>query len=155
MDLSNLKPPAGATRRARRVGRGIGSGSGKTSGRGHKGRGSRSGGNTPPGYEGGQMPLQRRVPKRGFRRLQRNAALREEFAAVNLARLKDFADGEQIDPARMAERGIIRAGRKVKILGDGELTVKLTIRAHAFSAGAREKIARAGGVAEVIEGAQD
>jgi len=155
MDLSNLKPPAGAKCRARRVGRGTGSGLGKTSGRGHKGRGSRSGGNTPPGYEGGQMPLQRRVPKRGFRRLQRNATLREEFAAVNLARLANFADGEQIDPARMAERGIIRPGRKVKILGDGELTVKLTIRAHAFSAAAREKIAHAGGVAEVIEGAQD
>jgi len=155
MDLSNLKPPAGATRRARRVGRGIGSGSGKTAGRGHKGRGSRSGGNTPPGYEGGQMPLQRRVPKRGFRRLLRNAARREEFAAVNLGRLANFADGDRVDPARLVERGIIPAGRKVKILGDGELAVKLTILAHAFSAGAREKIARAGGVAEVIEGAQD
>ncbi len=155
MDLSNLKPPAGAKRRARRIGRGIGSGSGKTSGRGHKGRGSRSGGNTPPGYEGGQMPMQRRVPKRGFRRLLRNAALRDEFAIVNLERLAKCADGERIDPALMAERGIIRAGSKVKILGDGELAIKLTICAHAFSAGARDKIARAGGVAELIEGAQD
>ena len=152
MKLSNLKPPAGATRRARRVGRGIGSGLGKTSGRGHKGRGSRSGGNTPPGYEGGQMPLQRRVPKRGFRRLLRNAALRDEFAVVNLEKLEKFSDGARVDPALMAERGIIRAGRKVKILGDGELKVRLTICAHAFSAGAREKIARAGGTAEVIEG---
>lgn len=96
------------------------------------------------------MPLQRRVPKRGFRRLLRNAALRDVFTVVNLARLKDFAEGERIDPAVLAERGIIRDGRKVKILGDGELTAKLTISAHAFSAGAREKIVRAGGVAEVI-----
>jgi large subunit ribosomal protein L15 len=101
------------------------------------------------------MPLQRRVPKRGFRRLLRNAALRATFAAVNLARLKDFADGERIDPAVLAERGIIRGGRKLKILGDGDLKARLTIRAHAFSAGAREKIARAGGVAELIEGTQD
>ncbi|HUY20388.1 MAG TPA: 50S ribosomal protein L15 [Candidatus Binataceae bacterium] len=150
MDLSDLRPPPGATRRARRVGRGIGSGSGKTAGRGHKGRGSRSGGNTPPSYEGGQMPLQRRVPKRGFRRLLRNAALRDAFAAVNLGRLKDFAAGDRIDPVVLAERGIIRGGRKLKILGDGELAVKLTIHAHAFSAGAREKITRAGGVAQII-----
>jgi len=102
------------------------------------------------------MPLQRRVPKRGFRRLLRNAALRDAFATVNLGRLKDFAEDQKIDPATLAERGIIRGGRKLKILGDGELTAKLTIRAHAFSAAAREKIARAGGVAEVIgEEAQD
>ena len=101
------------------------------------------------------MPLQRRVPKRGFRRLLRNAAVRATFAAVNLGRLKDFADGERIDPAVLAERGIIRGGGKLKILGDGELKARLTIRAHAFSAGAREKIAQAGGVAELIEGAQD
>jgi large subunit ribosomal protein L15 len=155
MDLSDLRPPPGATRRARRVGRGIGSGSGKTAGRGHKGRGSRSGGNTPPKYEGGQMPLQRRVPKRGFRRLPRNAALRDAFVAVNLMRLKDFTDGERIDPVLLAERGVIRGGRKLKILGDGELTTKLTICAHAFSASAREKIERAGGVAELIEGLRD
>jgi large subunit ribosomal protein L15 len=101
------------------------------------------------------MPLQRRVPKRGFRRLLRNAALRDEFAIVNLERLANFADGERVDPDILTERGIIHAGRKVKILGDGELNAKLTIRAHAFSAGARDKIARAGGVAELIEGAQD
>src|ERR1700730_10994478 len=121
MKLNELKPAPGSTKKKKRIGRGIGSGHGKTAGRGHKGRGSRSGGNTPPGYEGGQMPLQRRVPQRGFRRLFRNAAIRAPFAAVNLARLKDFADGERIDPAVLAERGIIRGGRKLKILGDGDL----------------------------------
>jgi large subunit ribosomal protein L15 len=151
MKLSDLKPAAGAVKPKKRIGRGIGSGHGKTAGRGHKGRGSRSGGNTPPGYEGGQMPLQRRLPKRGFRRLQKNAARREEFAEVNLKSLTGFGAGAPIDPAALIERGIIRSGRKVKILGDGEVSGKLTVRAHAFSKGAREKIAAAGGAAELIE----
>jgi large subunit ribosomal protein L15 len=151
MKLSDLKPAAGAVKPKKRIGRGIGSGHGKTAGRGHKGRGSRSGGNTPPGYEGGQMPLQRRLPKRGFRRLQKNAARREEFAEVNLKSLTGFDAGAPIDPAALIERGIIRSGRKVKILGDGEVSGKLTVRAHAFSKGAREKIAAAGGAAELIE----
>ena len=151
MKLSDLKPAAGAVKPKKRIGRGIGSGHGKTAGRGHKGRGSRSGGNTPPGYEGGQMPLQRRLPKRGFRRLQKNAARREEFAEVNLKSLTGFDAGGPIDPAALIERGIIRSGRKVKILGDGEVSGKLTVRAHAFSKGAREKIAAAGGAAELIE----
>ncbi len=152
LDLSTLKPAAGSKRRRVRVGRGIGSGSGKTAGRGHKGRGSRSGGNTPPGYEGGQMPLKRRVPKRGFRRLQKAEARREEYAVVNLKRLAALGV-DTVDPALLAERGMIRATDKVKVLGDGELGARMTVRAHAFSSSAREKIAAAGGVAELIEGA--
>ena len=151
--LGNLTPATGSTRKRKRVGRGIGSGSGKTAGRGHKGKGSRTGGNTPPGYEGGQMPLSRRVPKRGFHRLQKKAARREQMAEVNLARLADFPDGATVDAASLFERGIIKAGRKVKILGDGELKVRLTVRADAFSKSARDKIAAAGGTAEAVEGA--
>ena len=151
MKLSDLKPAAGAVKPKKRIGRGIGSGHGKTAGRGHKGRGSRSGGNTPPGYEGGQMPLQRRLPKRGFRRLQKNAARREEFAEVNLKALTGFSAAAPIDPAALIERGIVRDGRKVKILGDGEVSDKLTVRAHAFSKGARQKITAAGGAVELIE----
>jgi large subunit ribosomal protein L15 len=152
MNLRELKPAPGSVRRKKRVGRGIGSGNGKTAGRGHKGRGSRSGGNTPPGYEGGQMPLQRRLPKRGFRRLLRNAARREEFAQVNLRWMVGFAEGETIDPQIMADRGLVPAGRKVKVLGDGELKSRINVRAHAFSKGAREKITALGGTAELIEG---
>jgi large subunit ribosomal protein L15 len=151
MKLDELKPAPGSTRRKKRIGRGIGSGHGKTSGRGHKGRGSRSGGNTPPAYEGGQMPLQRRIPKRGFRRLQRNAVRREEFAEINLRSLAVFTDSAEVDPALMADRGLIAPGRKVKVLGDGELKSKITVRAHAFSKGAREKITAVGGIAELIE----
>lgn len=154
MKLNELNPSPGSTRRRRRVGRGIGSGHGKTAGRGHKGLGSRSHGNTPPGYEGGQMPLQRRIPKRGFRRLQKNATRREEVALVNLGNLSVFAEGETVDPAALADRGLVRSGLRVKVLGDGDLKNKLTIRAHAFSKGAREKIATLGGTAEVIEGSQ-
>jgi large subunit ribosomal protein L15 len=151
MKLNELKPAPGSVKKKKRIARGIGSGHGKTAGRGHKGRGSRSGGNTPPGYEGGQMPLQRRLPKRGFRRLQKNAARRDEFAAVNLKRLALFSESDAIDPALMADRGLCRAGLKVKILGDGELKGRLVVRAHAFSKSAREKITAAGGVAELIE----
>lgn len=154
MKLNELKPAAGAVKRKKRIGRGIGSGHGKTAGRGHKGRGSRAGGNTPPGYEGGQMPLQRRLPKRGFRRLQKNAARRAEFEEVNLKHLTAFAEGTAVDPAALVERGLVRAGRLIKVLGDGAITGRLTIRAHAFSKNAREKIVAAGGVAELIEGPQ-
>src|SRR5271167_1255874 len=125
MKIGELKPSPGSTRRHKRVGRGIGSGSGKTAGRGHKGLGSRSHGNTPAGYEGGQMPLQRRIPKRGFRRLLKNAARREEFATVNLKRLVDFQSGATVDAAALAARGLVPQGRKVKILGDGDLKTKL------------------------------
>jgi len=154
MNLSTLAPAQGSTRRKRRIGRGIGSGHGKTAGRGHKGKGSRSGGNTPPGYEGGQMPLKRRLPKRGFRRLQKNAVRRERMAQVNLGRLAQFADGDTIDPAMMVERGLVRDKRMVKVLGDGELKKRLTVKAHAFSAGAREKITAAGGSAELLQSEQ-
>jgi large subunit ribosomal protein L15 len=155
MNLSTLKPSPGSKKRRKRIGRGIGSGHGKTSGRGHKGKGSRSGGNTPPGYEGGQMPLKRRLPKRGFRRLLKNAARRERVEAVNLGRLAIFAAGETIDPAMMAERGLVAPGRMVKILGDGELKTKLTIKAHAFSEAALEKITASGGTAELLKSAQN
>ncbi len=150
MNLSELKPAPGSTHKKKRIGRGIGSGHGKTAGRGHKGRGSRSGGNTPPAYEGGQMPLQRRIPKRGFRRLLKNAARRDQFAEVNIGRLAGFTDGERVDPALMADRGLIAAGSKVKVLGDGELKSKITVSAHAFSKSAREKIVASGGNVELI-----
>src|SRR4249920_1657009 len=126
MDLHDLEPQPGSVRNRRRVGRGPGSGNGKTAGRGHKGKGSRSGGNTPPGYEGGQMPLKRRVPKRGFRRLQKAEDRREEFVVVNLKRLAALGV-ETVDPALMAARGIIRAADKVKVLGDGTLAGRMTI----------------------------
>jgi len=151
MDLKTLKPAPGSHHRIKRIGRGIGSGHGKTAGRGHKGRGSRSGGNTPPGYEGGQMPLQRRIPKHGFRRLQANQDDRERIEIVNLAALSIFGDGTEVDPAALAEKGLVKAGHKVKILADGELGRKITVRAHAFSKAAREKIAAAGGSAELIQ----
>ena len=150
MKLSDLHPAEGSTRRIKRIGRGIGSGHGKTAGRGHKGKGSRSGGNTPPGYEGGQMPLQRRLPKRGFRRLLANERARAEFCLVNLRRFAAFEAGATVDPAAMAERGLVRGGKQVKVLGDGTLSSAITIRAHAFSRSALEKIAAAGGTAEVI-----
>jgi large subunit ribosomal protein L15 len=151
MKLNELKPAAGSVRVKKRIGRGIGSGHGKTAGRGHKGRGSRSGGNTPPGYEGGQMPLQRRLPKRGFRRLQKNAAKRDEYAVINLRSLSVFGEGATIDPGILADRGLVRAGKKIKVLGEGDLTFKLMVRAQAFSKSAREKINVLGGTAEVIE----
>ena len=151
MNLSDLKPAKGSTRKHVRVGRGIGSGLGKTSGRGHKGKGARTGGNTPPTYEGGQMPLQRRIPKRGFRRLQQNKKRRDEFVIINLKQLADFADGATIDSAALIGRNLAKPGHKIKILGDGELTIKLNVRADAFSESARDKIAKAGGTAELIE----
>ena len=151
MNLKDIKPAAGSTHKKKRIGRGIGSGHGKTAGRGHKGRGSRAGGNTPARYEGGQMPLSRRIPKRGFRRLQKNEQAREQFTEVNLSKLVGFAEGETVDPAVLADRGLVRAGRKIKVLGGGDLKIKLSIRAHAFSGGAREKIAAAGGSADLIE----
>jgi large subunit ribosomal protein L15 len=153
MDLGTLKPAPGSTRRIKRLGRGIGSGHGKTSGRGHKGRGSRSGGNTPPSYEGGQMPLQRRIPKRGFRRLLVHEREREQVSVVNLARLDRFAGGSTVDPEALVQAGLVRPGNVIKVLGDGALSVALTVRAHAFSKSARQKIETAGGTAEVIEAA--
>jgi large subunit ribosomal protein L15 len=149
MDLSTLKPAPGARKSRKRLGRGTGSGLGKTSGRGHKGRGARSGGNTHPRFEGGQMPLQRRIPKRGF-----HNPFRREFSIVNLSRLEAvFEGGTVVDAAALMAHGLVRAGKPIKVLGQGELTKPLTVKAHAFSASAKERIAAAGGSAEVIEGA--
>lgn len=145
MDLSHLRPAPGSVKKRKRVGRGPGSGHGKTAGRGHKGRGARSGGNTPPGYEGGQMPLTRRLPKRGFRN-----PFREPYEIVNLESLDRFAAGTVVDPVSLKAAGLIRGKqRKVKILAKGELTKALTVKAHAFSRQAREKILALGGSVEV------
>ncbi len=147
VDLSNLRPKAGSVRPRKRVGRGPGSGHGKTSGRGHKGRKSRSGGTTPPGYEGGQMPLQRRLPKRGFRN-----PTRQRYSEVNLSALDaKFSAGAVVDPASLAETGLVRKkNAPVKVLAKGSVTKPLTVRAHAFSAKAKKLIEAAGGTVEVI-----
>ena len=145
MDLGHLHPAPGSTRLPKRVGRGPGSGQGKTAGRGHKGRRSRSGGNSKPGYEGGQMPLQRRLPKRGFTPL-----VRRSFAIVNLSQLAAFPAGSTVGPDELRARGLVRGRLPIKCLGDGKLPHALTVRAHAFSAGARDAITAAGGAVEVI-----
>ena len=146
MDLSNLKPAPGSRKKRKRVGRGDGSGHGKTSCRGHKGQGARSGGNTPPGFEGGQMPLQRRVPKRGFRKQFRKGPV-----IVNLGQLEIFASGSEVTPEILMEHGLLRGkDERVKILGDGSLTKPLTVKAHGFSSKAKEKIEASGGKAELI-----
>ena len=145
MDLSSLHPSPGAKKERKRLGRGPGSGLGKTSGKGHKGKGSRSGGNTPPGYEGGQMPLSRRLPKRGFRN-----PFREEFSIINLGSLERFSSGSTVDISTLRDAGVVHSGEKIKILADGDLTKSLTVKAHAFSEKAREKIIALGGVVEVV-----
>ncbi|MCH8055441.1 MAG: 50S ribosomal protein L15 [Deltaproteobacteria bacterium] len=146
MDLSNLKSAAGSKKKMKRVGRGNGSGHGKTSCRGHKGQGSRAGGGTRPGVEGGQMPLKRRVPKRGF-----HNPFRTSFAVINLGQLESFASGSEVTPDLLLETGLVRRkGERVKLLGDGSLSKRLTVKAHAFSSVAREKIEALGGKAELI-----
>ena len=147
MSLSNLKPPKGARRNAKRVGRGQGSGQGKTAGRGHKGAKSRSGFKTKRGFEGGQMPLHRRVPKRGF-----HNPFRVEYVAVNVDTLGErFAAGTVVTPELLLERGVVRERRALlKVLGRGDIPVALTVRAHRFSGSAAEKIRAAGGSVEVI-----
>ena len=148
MGLENLKPARGSVRQRKRVGRGPGSGLGKTAGRGEKGQKSRSGYSRKLGFEGGQMPLHRRVPKRGF-----HNRFRVEYAEVNLGRLDGFEAGTIVTPELLLENGIIKSlRRQVKVLGKGALSKPLTIRAHKFSAGAQEAIAGAGGKAEIIEG---
>ncbi|HXU50069.1 MAG TPA: 50S ribosomal protein L15 [Candidatus Binatia bacterium] len=145
--LSNLKPARGSRHRKVRVGRGMGSKMGKTSGAGNKGQQSRRGYSRRAGFEGGQMPLHRRLPKRGF-----SSPFPTEFAVVNVETLNSFAAGETVTPEALAGRGIVRALRDgLKVLGDGELKVALTVRAHAFSKSAQEKIARAGGKAEILQ----
>jgi large subunit ribosomal protein L15 len=145
--LSNLKPPRGSRHRKVRVGRGMGSKLGKTSGAGNKGQQSRRGYSRRAGFEGGQMPLHRRLPKRGFR-----SPSPKTFAVVNVGSLNAFAAGDTITPETLTRDGIVRALRSgVKILGDGELKVALTVRAHAFSKSAQEKITGAGGKIEILK----
>jgi len=145
MDLGHLHPAPGSTRPRKRVGRGPGSGNGKTAGRGHKGKGSRSGGNVAPGYEGGQMPLQRRLPKRGFRPVSRT-----EYVVFNIGQLASFEAGAVVGPDELRACGLVRKRGLLKCLGKGALPHALTVRAHAFSAGARDAITAAGGAVEVI-----
>ena len=146
MKLHELHPAEGSTASQKRLGRGSGSGLGKTSGKGHKGAKARSGGGKRPGFEGGQMPLYRRVPKRGF-----NNVFRTEYAEVNVERLEAFEDGATVNAQALLEKKIIRKELDgVKILGGGELTKKLTVQAAKFSASAKEKIEAVGGKAEVI-----
>lgn len=146
MKLHELTPAPGSTQTRKRVGRGIGSGMGKTSTRGHKGQNSRSGGGVRPGFEGGQNPLYRRLPKRGF-----NNRFRKEFAVVNLEDLSGFAAGTEVTPEVLLETGIVKNPKNgIKILGNGELSVQLTVKANKFSQSAVEKIQAAGGKTEVI-----
>jgi large subunit ribosomal protein L15 len=144
--LSNLKPPRGSRHRKVRVGRGIGSKLGKTAGAGNKGQKSRKGFSRRPGFEGGQMPLHRRIPKRGF-----HNPFSKDYAVVNLEALGVFGPGDVVTPESMRERGLAHSvSRPIKILGDGELKTALTVRAHAFSKSAEEKITRAGGKIERV-----
>lgn len=146
MKLNELSATPGATRAARRIGRGHGSGQGKTAGKGHKGQKARSGGGVRAGFEGGQMPLQRRIPKRGF-----NNIFRKEYVSVNVSSLNRFEDGAEVDAAVLAEAGIInKCCNGVKILANGEITKKLTVKAAAFSEAAKAKIEAAGGKTEVV-----
>jgi large subunit ribosomal protein L15 len=144
--LANLRPPRGSRHRKVRVGRGMGSKLGKTSGAGDKGQKSRRGYSRRRGFEGGQMPLHRRMPKRGF-----HNPFSAEYSILNLEELNVFPAGETVTPELLRAHGFVRrAGDRVKILGDGELTTKIAIHAHAFSASAREKITKAGGTFEVV-----
>lgn len=146
MRIDELKPHAGSKKRKKRVGRGVGSGHGKTSCKGHKGQKARSGGTKGPGFEGGQMPLQRRIPKRGFKN-----RFAREFAILNLKDMNALEDIDIITPEILLERGILKDLKcGLKILGDGDLQRPVTIRADSFSASALAKIAAAGGKAEVV-----
>ena len=146
MKLQEIKPAQGATRVQKRVGRGTGSGHGKTSTRGHKGQWARSGGGVRPGFEGGQMPLQRRLPKRGF-----NNIFATEYATIKVSDLEKFEAGSTVDANALIEKGIIKKTLDgVKVLGNGTLTKALNVKLTAYSASAKEKIEKAGGKAEVI-----
>lgn len=147
MKLHELKPSEGSRKTRNRVGRGIGSGNGKTAGKGHKGQNARSGGGVRPGFEGGQMPLFQRLPKRGFTNINR-----KEYAVVNLDKLNGFAEGTEVTPELLLETGVIsKLNAGVKILGNGKLEKKLTVKANKFSASAKEAVEAAGGTAEVID----
>jgi large subunit ribosomal protein L15 len=146
LSINTLKPAKGANRKSKRLGRGIGSGHGKTAARGYKGQLSRSGASVRPGFEGGQMPLHRRLPKRGF-----NNIFRKEYLAVNLEKLAIFEAGAQVDPEVLKSRGLIKNLHDgLKILGGGELQHAIHVRAHKFSKSAAEKIRKVGGTIEII-----
>lgn len=152
MNLSNLKPAEGATKGGKRIGRGVGSGyGGHSSTKGNKGQNARSGGGVPVWFEGGQMPLQRRLPKFGFKN-----PFRKEFRAVNLSRLAQLVEagvidaGQPVTPEVLADVSVVRKNERVKILGGGEISQALTVHAHAFSASAKERIEAAGGSVEVL-----
>ena len=148
MNLSNIHAPKKATEKRKRVGRGMGSGMGKTSTRGHKGQRSRTGSRMIRGFEGGQMPLHRRMPKRGFTNI-----FRKEFNIVSLERLMEMGEefhGEPITPDVLRKAGVIKTKHPVKILGDGELKIAITVHAHKFSKSAQDKITKAGGKVEVL-----
>ncbi len=147
MKLNELRPSEGAFKTSKRVGRGVSSGHGKTSGKGHKGQNARSGGGVRPGFEGGQLPLFRRLPKRGFS----NAMFKVEYSTINVSDLEKFEDGAVVTPELLKEMGILKKQLSgVKVLGNGELTKKLTVKASKFSKSAIEKIEAKGGKAEVI-----
>ena len=146
MKLHELHPAEGSTTAAKRLGRGVGSGLGKTSGKGHKGAKARSGGGKRPGFEGGQMPLYRRVPKKGFTNI-----FGTDYATVNVENLNVFEDGAVVDAQALIAAGLIRKAQDgLKVLGNGELTKKLTVKAAKYTASAKEKIEAVGGTAEVI-----
>ncbi len=146
MKLNQLTATPGATKARKRIGRGYGAGTGKTAGKGHKGQKARAGHGMRPGFEGGQMPLQRRIPKRGF-----NNIFGKDIVSVNVGSLNKFEDGAAVDAAALIEAGIIKkCGDGVKVLANGELKKKLTVKASAFSEAAKAKIEAAGGKAEVI-----
>ncbi len=146
MKIHELSPADGSVRDVKRIGRGHGSGNGKTAGKGHKGQKARSGGGVRPGFEGGQMPLARRIPKRGF-----NNIFAEKMTVINVSDLARFKEGTVVDSDLLKAAGVIKkADKGVKVLGKGELNVNLTVKAAAFSASAKEKIEKAGGKAEVM-----
>lgn len=146
MKLHELAPAVGSTKDSKRIGRGHGSGWGKTAGKGHKGQNARSGGGVRPGFEGGQTRLARRIPKRGF-----NNIFAAKYTAINVSDLEKFVDGTVVDGELLAAAGVVKdCGNGIKVLGNGELTKKLTVKAAAYSASAKEKIEKAGGEAEVI-----
>jgi large subunit ribosomal protein L15 len=147
MELNSIKPAIGAAKNRKRIGRGTGSGHGKTATKGHKGQKARSGGSVKPGFEGGQMPMQRRLPKRGF-----NPLTRKVYSVVNVGQLDVFEAGSVIDEAALAACGLIgKVADGIKILADGELTKAVSVKAHKFSAAAKEKISAAGGTVVEIE----
>lgn len=147
MKLHTLYQPEGAVKERKRVGRGVATGNGKTAGKGHKGQNARSGGGVRPGFEGGQLPLFRRLPKRGFS----NAPFKIEYATINVSDLDKFEDGAVVTPELLKEMGVLKQQLDgVKILGNGELTKKITVKANRFSKTAVEKIEKMGGKAEVI-----